>query len=590
MSILYRFLLGFGVIILVGAVDSGTTVFQVSALSKQIEAATAVPLLQVDGAWRIADAFHKAEASLATAMSGLQDEKQADMVASFQDAVGPIKGLLARAFPADGVDHGQVDRLSQEIETWRAEALVLLGATQAASIPTPHVMEKQSQAIRAELQTLIATSVAAADAARAAIQSRASQTELSAVVFAAAFVGLGIAIAVPFARSLTRPLHHLQVRMRSMMDGDMDGPIAGEERRDEVGNIARALGFMRERLTERQRLQNEENMRRLIEEQRVRDENASRAAAEQGGVVASVKSGLEQLASGNLTYRLTASFPVDYDQLRIDFNATATSLQELLIGIAGSTGALESGIQTMTEAADQLSRRTEQQAASLEETAAALQEVTVTVSKTAEGAKRARAIVTATQTEVEQSRLVVQDAVAAMAGIEQSSRQIGQIVGLIDEIAFQTNLLALNAGVEAARAGDAGRGFAVVASEVRALSQRSAHAAKEIKALISRSNQHVGSGVSLVGKTGEVLKNIVHQVTEVAGVVTEIAGSAHDQAASLADVNKAVDHMDRFTQQNAAMVEQSTSSTHALAHETGMLVQMTSRFSLGDPRRSTVAA
>jgi methyl-accepting chemotaxis protein len=176
-----------------------------------------------------------------------------------------------------------------------------------------------------------------------------------------------------------------------------------------------------------------------------------------------------------------------------------------------------------------------------------------------------------------------------MSAIETSSKQIGQIIGVIDEIAFQTNLLALNAGVEAARAGDAGRGFAVVASEVRALAQRSADAAKEIKALISASTQQVGQGVELVGETGRALDRIVKQVNEISGVVTEIAASAQEQAAGLNQVNTAVNQMDQVTQQNAAMVEESTAASHALSREADELSRLVGQFKVGDERQGSVA-
>ncbi len=298
--------------------------------------------------------------------------------------------------------------------------------------------------------------------------------------------------------------------------------------------------------------------------------------------VLEIGSALEQLAAGDLTYRLEATMPEAYEKLRADLNAAMAQMQDLMLAIVGNVGGIRSGTGEISQAADDLSRRTEQQAASLEETAAALDEITATVRRTAEGAKQAREAVSKTKSDAEHSGDIVRQAVAAMSGIEQSSRKIGQIISVIDEIAFQTNLLALNAGVEAARAGDAGRGFAVVASEVRALAQRSAEAAKEIKTLISASAQQVGSGVKLVGETGEALVRIVSQVTEINNVVGEIANAAQEQATGLAEVNTAINQMDQVTQQNAAMVEQSTAASHALAQETEDLARLTSRFQLGE--------
>ena len=300
--------------------------------------------------------------------------------------------------------------------------------------------------------------------------------------------------------------------------------------------------------------------------------------------------GLAELAANNLAYRMEEPLDPAYEKLRTDYNVAIAQLRDLVSGIAANTSGIRSGTDEISRAADDLSRRTEQQAASLEQTAAALDEITATVRKTAEGAKLARDVAGRTKSDAEQSGEVVRQAVVAMGGIEQSSRQIGQIIGVVDEIAFQTNLLALNAGVEAARAGDAGRGFAVVASEVRALAQRSAAAAKEIKGLISASAQQVGSGVKLVGETGEALSRIVAQVTEVSGVVGEIASSAQEQAAGLAEVNTAVNQMDQVTQQNAAMVEQSTAASHALAQETEQLARLTGRFHLGERDGATLGS
>jgi methyl-accepting chemotaxis protein len=291
-----------------------------------------------------------------------------------------------------------------------------------------------------------------------------------------------------------------------------------------------------------------------------------------------IATALSRLTVGNLQHRIEAEFIPALDRLRVDFNASMESLEQSMLSISANTHAIRSGTGEISSAADDLSRRTEQQASSLEETAAALEQITATVKKTAEGAKHARDVVSTAKVDADKSGDVVREAMTAMTGIEKSSKQISQIIGVIDEIAFQTNLLALNAGVEAARAGDAGRGFAVVASEVRALAQRSAEAAKEIKGLISASTAQVDQGVSLVTQTGKALERIVAQVVEINAIITDIAASAQEQATGLQQVNAAVNEMDKVTQQNAAMVEETTAASHSLAGETEELARLIWRY------------
>jgi len=298
--------------------------------------------------------------------------------------------------------------------------------------------------------------------------------------------------------------------------------------------------------------------------------------------VKEIAGGLAALAEGNLERRITTELTPELDQIRTDFNRALERLQGSLRTVSQSAIAISSGAGEIRAAADDLSGRSERQAASLEQTAAALDEITVAVKATADNATRAREIVESATGDAQTSAQVVRQAVLAMRAIETSSQQIGQIIGVIDEIAFQTNLLALNAGVEAARAGDAGRGFAVVASEVRALAQRSAEAAKEIKTLISTSAGQVKEGVGLVNQTGEVLETITRRIAEINESATLIAASAREQASGLQDVNSAVNDMDKATQQNAAMVEESTAASRALADEAAALTKQVEQFKLGD--------
>jgi methyl-accepting chemotaxis protein len=312
------------------------------------------------------------------------------------------------------------------------------------------------------------------------------------------------------------------------------------------------------------------------------DAERQKATRQQKLAIAALTEGLEHLASGDLEFRLTEALAAEYEVLRADFNAAIATMQDTLQAITSVAQGVRSGAGEITQASDDLSRRTEQQAASLEETAAALDQITATVRRTAENASEARNIVSAAQTDAEQSGTVVRETVSAMSRIETSSRQIGNITGTIDEIAFQTNLLALNAGVEAARAGDAGRGFAVVATEVRALAQRSADAAKEIKALISASGAEVATGVTLVGATGQALERIGAQVARLNRLVAEIAASAQEQATGLHEVNIAVSQVDQVTQQNAAMVEEATAASHGLSAEAQELARLVGQFKLGE--------
>ncbi len=308
-----------------------------------------------------------------------------------------------------------------------------------------------------------------------------------------------------------------------------------------------------------------------------REEHGRRAES----IGAVLGEGLDRLARGDLVSRLETSLHGSADNLRINFNAAVAELQHTLVTIVATANSMRASTGKISTMSEELSARTAHQTASLEEAAAAIGEITATVRKTADSANHAVETVSTAKDDAEKSGIVVRQAIEAINGIEKSSKQISQIIGVMNDIAFQTNLLALNAGVEAARAGEAGRGFAVVASEVRALAQRSAEAAKEIKLLISTSSTQVEEGVELVGKAGEALGRISTQVSEISQAVAMIAADAQQQAGELQQVNTAVNEMDKMTQQNAAMVEQSTAAAGSLTEEAEELLRKIRRFEIG---------
>jgi methyl-accepting chemotaxis protein len=423
-----------------------------------------------------------------------------------------------------------------------------------------------------------ASTAAAARAKSVALFSEILMT--AAVIAGVIFAGILIVIS---RAAIVRPVLNLASDMRRLAAGQNDITVSGAGRADEIGEMAKSVEVFRQSGIERARLEAEAAGFQQELDRKLRDMEAAFEVAgrEQQAVVDVMAKGLASLAGGDLSTRIAAQVASDYIALKNDFNAAAAGLEDAIRTIAGVASQIGSGTQEIASASNDLSRRTEQQAASLEETAAALDEIAATVRQTADGATRATAEVASARTDAERSGQVVGQAVSAMGAIEDSSRQITQIIGVIDEIAFQTNLLALNAGVEAARAGDAGRGFAVVAQEVRALAQRSAEAAKEIKTLISTSSQQVDAGVSLVGQTGEALNRIVGRVAAIDDLVRQISSSSQEQASGLAEVNTAVNHMDQVVQQNAAMVEQATAATHSLKGETAQLVSLVGRFKIG---------
>ncbi|AQS63094.1 HAMP domain-containing protein [Agrobacterium tumefaciens] len=417
------------------------------------------------------------------------------------------------------------------------------------------------------------------------LSNQTNSTILTSLAVIGLVFSIGVILAIFVAsRGITTPIARLCQRMASLANGETAAEIDGTGRGDEVGQMARAVQVFRENAVERIRLEQEtEANRSLSEKDRMeREQQKAREAADVKFAVDNLAAGLSKLSEGDVSYRIGQPFTATLDGVRNDFNMSAEKLQAALSKVAQNAGGIGAGADEIKSAADDLAKRTEQQAAAVEETAAALEEITTTVRDSTRRAQEAGQIVSRAKAGAEQSGEVVRRAVVAMEQIAKSANEISNIIGVIDEIAFQTNLLALNAGVEAARAGEAGKGFAVVAQEVRELAQRSASAAKEIKALITTSNDQVQQGVQLVGDTGKALATIVSEVQEINRHVVSIVESAQEQSSGLQQINTAVNQMDQDTQKNAAMVEETNAASHSLAKEVASLNQLLSQFRLAD--------
>jgi methyl-accepting chemotaxis protein len=382
---------------------------------------------------------------------------------------------------------------------------------------------------------------------------------------------VGIAVIAVFRSKVVQPVAQLRDTMNAMAAGQLDSAIPGGDKHDELGEIARALGGIKDSIAARARADSEA------------------ALAVQRHVTGALNAGLNQLKTGQLTYRIEEAFAPEYEALRSDFNATLAALAEQIGQVALSAQGVHNGANEISASATDLSARTEQQSASISQTAATVKSLTASVSEGRSIAVSASTMAQDASSEAQQSGQLMADAVTAMNSIAASATQMRSIVELIDGISFQTNLLALNAGVEAARAGEAGRGFAVVASEVRSLAERSAQAAREIAGLIETSGRQVGQGASLVNQTQSALERIVTKANALADTIGTLAAGADSQVEAINQVNTTISGLDLTTMQNAALVEQSTAAAQSLANQATQLTAVVARFELGDARSHSAA-
>ena len=576
-----------GILVLVlGLASSGTGLFVISRLNRGVtESSTAASVLRNH---MQADMMHDALRSdvLAAILSsdpanGVSlEEVKSDLeghAATFEAAIQENEKLAT-----DPESRAVLKALEEPLAAYLQSARAIIEV--AGSDPV--AAKTQLTAFKHSFEVLETSMAEAGDRVEKNAQTATRASELvgmsgRAIMLAGLVLGTLFAIGLIMAarRTIIDPIIDVTRATTRLSEGDLSVVPPHGDRKDEIGAMARALHAFKEAMAGRQsEAEAEEQRRQLDAERRHAEELQRQVTEEQQMVMVAVSAAMERLAAGDLTYRFDRPLPASYRKLQDDFNQAISQLEDTLTVILDHAEGIRTGAGEISHASDDLARRTERQAATLEETAAAVEEITVTVRKAADGAKLANTTVAETKEDAERGGAVAEQAISAMSEIETSSSQIGKIIGVIDEIAFQTNLLALNAGVEAARAGEAGKGFAVVASEVRALAQRSADAAKEIKDLVEISGRNVATGVDLVGQTGQALGLIVAKVADINTLVHQISASSQDQASALGEVNLAVAEMDQVTQQNAAMVEQSTAASHSLARDATELSQLVGRF------------
>ena len=615
-----------GLLSLVACTIGGLSIFAVNEYHKQ-----ALTLEAVADRARRGETLNRLVTAVVMESRGIYAAKDTAGAVKFAD--GLVKNLTDMdtllkqwkpVVPASqAAQFANLEKRFEEFRTFRTETVRLgreVSPQDANTQGNNEANRENRKAYQTEIDAVVKGDLAELQTIKAGIESFSETIFLAVVLVTVGGVVAGAAFGLYVGSKLSGPILQISEAMNSVAEGNLETAIPCLERTDEIGEMAAAVEVLKRNGLEVRRMNAQETAMRAKSDDlqagmaevvsaaaagdfshRITkdygDENLNRFAQNINALLTSVDSGvtetgrvIESLAHGDLTQTMNGTFHGVFAQLQSDVNETFAKLKGTISEVRGSTESISGNANELRSAADDLSKRTEQQAAALEETSAALDEITAVVRNSTQRAQEASTMVSETKEKTAESAKVVRDAVSAMGRIEQASREISQIINVIDEIAFQTNLLALNAGVEAARAGEAGKGFAVVAQEVRELAQRSANAAKDIKALITKSGDEVGNGVKLVQRTGEALDEIKTRVLGINDHIHSIATAAKEQSTGLHEVNTAINQMDQVTQRNAAMVEETSAATHKLSGEAENLVSLVGRFRLGNDKPSYASA
>ncbi|MBO9478217.1 HAMP domain-containing protein [Shimia sp. R11_0] len=467
--------------------------------------------------------------------------------------------LFAKVF-VDGDAFAEVVVKGDDATAWDAQIAEILAMEEASARLSVGDVEFIKFPVNHSDGTVVGEMVIGFDLTRVA--TAVNQLYLQSLIVGVAMVLVMAFIVYIIAASVTRPLGGIIERIDALREGDTASEVPSDTRKDQLGRLARAV-------TE---------FVQTIKANKALEEQSQETARAQSEVVGELADGLNQLAQGQLSHRITTAFGDDYEMLRADFNKTAEALDDVIGRVLGTISQIEDETGSMAEGTQNLAKRTENQAATLEETAAAISQITDSVQSASDQTKSVENTVDATKSEALRGGEIVKSAVDAMQDIKDSAGKISEINRVIEDISFQTNLLALNAGVEAARAGDSGRGFAVVASEVRSLALRSATSAHEIKELIDTSADQVEVGVDLVDQAGKAIEEIITKIQDVSTLAVQIAESSRDQATAITEINSGVMDLDRVTQQNAALVDRSSAQGRALQEAASELAELVAGF------------
>lgn len=584
MSIRHKLLLAFSVVVLLAAGVAGYGYHLISTTSSLVVGLYDGPMMAATYAKSAQLNFERVRRTVERAIvlrEQLSEKQLAQVDEVMKKLVTDIGVVKERMGNADGFNDG-IDALVPRADEWYKASMNYLKPSKAGmtKLPLAQVIIADGNSVSDGLDLVAENASAYGYNFRAAADETAQRSERNLIILGIAAVVAGLGAAITMASSFSRPIRHAVAASEKIASGDFSEEIK-TRRRDELGRLLVSLDTTRASLDQMEknkerdraeqlamlRAQVEEERQRTVETQNLAAEEQARTAAELKHLIGMLGEGLSRLSLGDLTVRISEPVGEAYLKLKDDFNATVDRLADTVAGIITSVKDVSNAAAEIATSTTDLSQRTEEQAAGLAETASSLQEISNSVKKNAENAQRANQFSSGMRQTADDSTAVVTNAVDAMAKIEDSSREISEIISVIDEIARQTNLLALNAAVEAARAGEAGRGFAVVASEVRSLAQRSAQAAKDIKELIANSSNQVKSGVDLVNRAGVALREIVESIHNVSTIVADIATTTGEQAQGIDQVNQALNQLDEVTQQNSALVEENAATAKTLDHQ-----------------------